>query len=302
MRMFVAGGTGYLGSALVVAARAAGHAVTVLARSDAAAERARALGAAALPGDLTRPASVAGAGEDHDVLVHVASMIGPDRVAEDRAATATLIDSARRAAAPRLVVYTSGIWALGPYRGRPDDETTPAEDPAAKSAYRVELERDILAAAGGALRTAVVRPGMVYGGKEGALAWLLDWLPRESGRPHAVVMFGDGENRWPVVHRDDLAGLVLRLGAHPSAAGVFHAVEPEPVRVRELAERLGALAGRPVEGWAIDDATARMGAIVEAAARDQHVLAPRSAAVLDWRPMRPRLMDAVPALYRELIG
>jgi nucleoside-diphosphate-sugar epimerase len=200
------------------------------------------------------------------------------------------------------MVYTSGIWALGPYRGVPDDETTPAERPASKSAYRVDLERAILAAGGGALRTAVVRPGMVYGGKEGVAGWMLDWLPAESGRPDKVVVLGDGANRWPVVHRDDLADLYLRIGAHVSAAGVFHAVEPEPVGVRRIADELGRLAGRAVVSWDVGEATAKLGAIVEAAIRDQHVVAPRAQAVVGWRPTRAPLADAVPALYREWLG
>jgi hypothetical protein len=72
--------------------------------------------------------------------------------------------------------------------------------------------------------------------------------------------------------------------------------------VRDVADRLAALAGRPVEEWAIAEALARMGPIVEAATRDQHVIAPRSAAVLDWRPRRPRLIDAIPELYRERLS
>src|SRR5262245_18745705 len=146
MRWLVAGGTGYLGSALVGDALRAGHLVSVLARSAAAADRARALGAVPFAGDLARPEGLRDVGRDHDVIVHSAGIVVPDRAAVDRAATEALIESARRAGAPRLFVYTSGTWWLGAYAGRPDGEdATPRPVPFAS--YRAALERDVIAAA-----------------------------------------------------------------------------------------------------------------------------------------------------------
>ena len=58
MHVFVTGGSGLTGPAIVAELIAAGHTVTGLARSDQAAARLQGLGAEALPGSL----------EDHQIL------------------------------------------------------------------------------------------------------------------------------------------------------------------------------------------------------------------------------------------
>jgi len=57
MHVFITGGSGLTGLAVISELIAAGHAVTGLARSDAAAARLEALGAAALSGSLRTSAA-----------------------------------------------------------------------------------------------------------------------------------------------------------------------------------------------------------------------------------------------------
>lgn len=72
MRVFVTGGTGHSGSYIIPELVAAGHEVTGLARSDAAAAAVSALGAKVRRGDLEDLDGLKEAAADSDGVVHVA--------------------------------------------------------------------------------------------------------------------------------------------------------------------------------------------------------------------------------------
>ncbi len=72
MHVFVTGGTGHSGAAIITELVAAGHEVTGLARSDPAAAAVTALGATARRGDLLDLAGLREAAEESDGVVHVA--------------------------------------------------------------------------------------------------------------------------------------------------------------------------------------------------------------------------------------
>ena len=72
MRVFVTGASGHIGSAVVPELIQAGHEVTGLARSDAAAAAVKEMGAEVRRGDLTDPASLRGAVDEADAVIHLA--------------------------------------------------------------------------------------------------------------------------------------------------------------------------------------------------------------------------------------
>jgi nucleoside-diphosphate-sugar epimerase len=292
MRVLVIGGSGYLGSAIVRALVAGGHKVTGLSRSTASANRLAKLGAHARPGSLEEPESVVRAADGHEGLIHVAAVSEPERARKDRALVFALIDAARRSGESRTVIYTSGVWALGAGGG---DEGTPIAGlvdwtpgvrlhaPARASAHRPALERDVLAAATEKVATAVVRPGMVYGGAGGLAPWLVEDLGAAAGHPGTPTFVGDGANRWSPVHCDDNAQL-YKMIVERHASGIFHAVEDQPLRVADLAQLL-ADAGKtpPPFAWDRAAAEAALGDQAEALSLDIPAATSRSRS-LGWQP------------------
>ena len=75
MKIFLAGGTGVVGTRALPALVAAGHQVTAVARSAAKAELVRSLGGRPVSVDLFDAAAVKAAVVDHDVVINLATSI-----------------------------------------------------------------------------------------------------------------------------------------------------------------------------------------------------------------------------------
>lgn len=294
MRVFLTGASGYIGAAILDAFARAGHQVTGLVGHAENAARVAARGGKPICGNLLDPASYRAAAEGHDVFIHAG--FDPARGAEaDRAAIDALLEAARAGAADRAraLIYTSGLWVLG-------ESPAPAAEDAALNptplvAFRPGHERLVLAAAGDGLRTAVVRPGIVFGGGRGIVGDLI------RGAANGLIrIIGAGENRWPTVYDRDLADLYLRVAERADAAGIFHAADESDERVNEIAEALAAHAPTPpdVRRVPLEEAQAKMGPYALAVALDQVVRSPRARA-LGWAPAVRSITGNASLLFDE---
>lgn len=295
MRVFVTGGTGYIGSAVVREFLDRGHEVLGLVRSRESEERLRRFGGEPVEGDMVRPESYLERARRCDALIHMAADYGRNQVSADRTAVETLLTAAEGGEGPEMVVYTSGCWVLGDTGDEGATERTPPTDPAEAVAWRPAHERRILGAANQRLATAVVRPGMVYGGSGGLVSELFATALEEG----AARYVGDGENRWSLVHREDVAALYLTV-AHLRARGVFHATDGSSPRVRELARAASEAAGAEgaTRSVSVEDARSEMGPVADAVTLDQVILSPRSME-LGWAPDRPPFLEHAEAVFRE---
>jgi nucleoside-diphosphate-sugar epimerase len=209
MRFFLTGATGYIGSAVLEAGLRATHQVTALVRDPEKAEHVSSRGATAVIGELSRPASYAAAAEKCDVLIHAASDAKRKQVV-DREAIDTLMAAAERRVEkglPACVIYTSGVWVLGHTQGAAKEDAP--MDPPAHVSWRPEHEALVLTGSpSGRVRTAVIRPGIVYGGARGIIGDLL-----KDARNGLLRVVGDGRNHWPCIYDRDLADVYLRVAS-----------------------------------------------------------------------------------------
>jgi nucleoside-diphosphate-sugar epimerase len=296
MRIFLTGATGYIGSAVLHALLRGGHEVTAIVRDPEKADRVSLRGVAPVIGDLAKPASYAGAAEACDAIVHTA--IDPSKRAQkvDRQAIDTLLATAgRRSAAGKrtAVVYTSRIWVVGNTQGQAAEDA-PLE-PTALDAWRLEHERVVLDGARDDIRTAVVRPGIVYGGAGGIVGDLL-----KDALNGLVRIVGEGKNHWPCIYDRDLADLYLRLATNADASGVFHANDEADERVEDIVEAIaGHVKMRPdIRHMPLAEARRKMGAYADALSLDQIIRSPRARA-LGWGPTLHSVAGNVARLLEE---
>lgn len=297
MRIFLTGATGYIGSAVLDALLRGGHDVTALVRDPEKAERVSLRGVHPVLGDLSKPTSYAAAAESCDSIVHTAYAPSKRGQKVDRQAVETLLGAAIRRASkgqPVSLVYTSGVWVLGDTAGAAAEEA-PLHPPDLV-AWRPEHEKLVLdAGRGRTLRTAVIRPGIVYGGARGIIGDLL-----KDAANGLVRVVGDGKNHWPCVYDRDLADLYLRVATRPDASGVFHANDEADERVDDIVEAIANQAKmRPdVRRVPIEEARSKMGPYADALALNQIVRGPRARA-LGWAPTLHSVVGNVARLNEE---
>ena len=293
MRLFLTGATGYVGGAIARAFRSAGHDVTALVRSEAAAAAVRRAGLAPLLGDLRRPDGFASAAAEHDVVVHAAfeyaADTGEERGAIDQRAVEALLRAAASGPCGHLV-YTSNAYLLRGLGPGVVDETV-APPVGGPGAWRLAVERRVLDAGGAGLATAVVRLGFVYGGPPGGTMPDLFATAAGAGR---VRHAGSGAARWSFVHLGDLAALYLAI-AERRAAGVFHAVDGTPLTVEQALEVVSRVAG---DGRQEGGALPAGAHTVELMEWDVAVVATRSRE-LGWAPRHTSLADGVGPAFAD---
>ncbi|MGH9371424.1 MAG: NAD-dependent epimerase/dehydratase family protein, partial [Vicinamibacterales bacterium] len=275
MRIFLTGGTGYVGGAVLEALVRGGHDVEALVRNRERAAWVQARGAHPVLGDLTDPATYADAAAAADGAIHAAFEYSARGPATDAAAIDALLRGGTR---QRFVIYTSGVWVLGNQHS-PADESTPPS-PAPLVSWRPALEERVLNAATSGLRTAVIRPGLVYGGSRGFVSDLF-----KNAADGLVRIIGTGDNRWPLVYDRDLGELYLRVAANADASGVYHANDEGDERVNDLVTAIidHATVQPGVRRIPLAEARQKMGPVADALVLDQVVRSPRARA-LGWHP------------------
>lgn len=248
-KVLVTGGGGFVGLAIVERLAAEGIETTVVGRHRYPA--AEALGAHCLVGDIRDRLFMERAAADHDTVFHVAAKAGIWGSREayfsvNVAGTENVIEACRRNGA-RTLVHTSTPSVV--FDGRSiegGDERLPySRKPLCHyAASKIQAEKKILAANSRRLKTAAIRPHLVWGPKDTQI------IPRllERGRRGTLRIVGGGTNRVDISFIDNVAAAHIlaarNLEESGTAAGeAFFVSQGRPVVlwewINELFDRLG---------------------------------------------------------------
>jgi nucleoside-diphosphate-sugar epimerase len=286
MHVFVTGGTGTIGSAVVAELLGHDHTVLALARSDDSAHALKGGGAEVLRGGLA-DLDVLRAGAAHsDGVISLA--FGRDYSTPDVLAQAVAEEGAAMAAlgeeligSDRPIVTVSGTpWVPG--RASTEADPLPTDGPVGGRARSVTALLEL--ASRGVRSTAVRMPRTVHNEGRGGFAGLLTDLARRAG---VAGYPGDGTQRWPAVHALDAAAL-FRLALESAPAGTcWHAVGDEGDAVRDIATVIGRRLGVPVESVPQEN----FGPLGPLFAMDQPASSAHTRDVLGWQPTHAGLLQ-----------
>jgi len=248
LRVFLTGGTGFIGTRLIRALAERGDHCVVLSRS--AADRWDNPRVEVLKGDPTQPGEWQSRVGDADVVVNLAGkrLVEPPHRwtdARKRQLVQSRVDSTHQLAAairaagnpPSALLSASAIGFYGDRASAMLDESAPPGDDflAKLSLEWEEAAREVESVT----RVALLRTGLVLDSNEGALAPLVPLFKLGLGGP-----WGSGEQWWSWIHIADEVGLIIFAIDH-ELAGPINLTAPNPVTVNRFAKSLGTALRRP---------------------------------------------------------
>ena len=327
MRVFVTGATGFIGFAIVKELIAAGHQVTGLARSQASGKKLTEAGAKVQLGtvedlDCLRRAAANANGAIHTAFYHKISHIplglrlrvllggAPGgivnrflmaAVTTDRRAIETIAESL--SGTDRPLVAPFGTLAMKQGKLATEDETF---DPTFFGAPRAETENTLKELASRGIRTSAIRLSpLVHGAGDHGFAAQLIEIARKK-KESAYV--GDGCNRWPSVHRLDVARLFRLALENGPAGGTYHGVAEEGIPFKDIASLIGKRLNVPVVSKSPAAAAKQFGFLAPFIPMDNPTSSRLTQERLGWKPTHPGLLadldhsdyfEAKPATRRD---
>ena len=276
MRLFVTGGSGFVGQHLVRRLVGAGHEVRALARTDSAAELVSQVGAEPVLGDLAElvnsdpPPQWTSALRGVDAVVHGAAYMafwGPDEVFRraNLGPSVALHQVAASSGVPRFVLISAASVASGSQRAPVVDERTDEGRPnIGYSRIKLETERTLLSAVTPTMTTVALRPPFIWGA---GMSTLDDFIAAVAAGRFSWI--DNGKHTVDFVHVDNLAkavGLALTRGR---AGRAYYITDGAPMPTRDFFTPLLATQGVDVSAarsvpFAL---AAPLGALLESGAR-----------------------------------
>jgi uncharacterized protein (TIGR01777 family) len=303
MKIFMTGGTGFVGTTLTRELTAKGHSVTVLMRKVEMGKNLPA-GASSLEGDPTIRGSWQERVPEHEAFINLAGSSIFTRwtdeakrsIRESRILTTKhLVEAmAPRKGKETFLFSTSAVGYYG-FHGDEElgEESPPGTDFLATLAR--EWEAEAVKAKEHGVRVVLCRFGIVMGRNGGMLGEIVPIF-----RMFLGANLGSGDQWLSWVHEQDLARIFLYLLDNRALEGPLNCTAPEPVRNREFTETLGSVLGvptflPPVPGFILRLIKGEFGSVI---LKGQRVI-PRRLLAAGFQFQYPTLREALTEILRK---
>ncbi|CAM3334766.1 NAD-dependent epimerase/dehydratase family protein [Thalassospira profundimaris] len=301
MRIFVTGGSGLIGSAIVNNLICHDHHVFALARSKTSRKMLTDLGATAIMGDITDPAAWINNLPSVDAIIHTACTFDGDMAKTDRILLDHLIPAARQMPDQVRFIYTGGTWLFpqtnphdvinesAPFAPLPDFEWMCA------GIHRVLGDDGI--------DGIIIHPACVYAtgrhGHYGMLARNIETARAEN----RVTVIGSPEVSLPIIHTDDLADLYRRALCHAQPRSSWFGVAINGVTNQRLAQLIAKHFGDndcQIETISTQTAMDRLGSWAAGLAHHQAMENQAAIRDLGWSPVHQDIAADIKSMTRPV--
>ncbi|MBN2569036.1 MAG: TIGR01777 family oxidoreductase [Deltaproteobacteria bacterium] len=248
MKIFITGGTGFVGTTLMKSLSAKGHEVSILTRSIKKGQLPME-GVAYIEGDPSKAGKWQESVAEHDSIINLAGASIFSRWSDNRkrelkesriATTANLVEAIKpRRGKETHLLSTSAVG----YYGYHEDEVLYEQSPAGMdflATLAADWEMTARKAEDFGVRVVLCRFGIVLGKKGGALGKMTPAFKLWMGST-----LGTGKQWLSWIHEDDLADIFLFLLEKKDISGPVNCVAPNPVRNKDMTAMLGKVMGKP---------------------------------------------------------
>lgn len=304
MKVFLVGGTGFLGSTLLPKLIEKRHDVTVLTRSREKMSGLESAGARGMVGDLLRPDSFLRRIAPHDAVIAIAMPeVTPRRMTEKRLKelqdkTTSMFSSsiaiAERCLCPLIVTLGTSFTTRG---AEIADESWPIERfGMARAGQQVDLLLSSVLKRGIPPLIQML-PGQIYG--HGGIFKKLMYQWMKKGKYRVV---GSGDNYIPRIYVSDCAEAYVHVLDRMPVGERFIVADDGPCTAREFADFMAACMKVPrpksVPGFVIKAVLGK--ALYETVTMNCRVSNAKAKSRLEWSPAYPTYREGLPAAIRKL--
>jgi len=248
MKVFITGGTGFVGTTLTRKLAQEGHEVTVLTRSPKG-QPAALQGVSYIEGDPNQKGPWQENASDQDVLVNLAGasifrrwsdsakkLIWDSRIQTTKNLVEALVLSKGKEA---RLLSTSAVGYYGFHGDEVLDESSPSGQGFLAALTR-EWESTAVKARDYGAHVTLMRFGIVLGRRGGALQQMITPFKWWMGSP-----LGSGNQWFSWIHEQDLVDIFLYLIKEKELSDAVNCTAPTPVTNQELTQTLGEVLGKP---------------------------------------------------------
>jgi hypothetical protein len=248
MRVFMTGGTGFVGMTLCRQLVAQGHEVSILTRNSSS-DRNSPGGAIFIHGNPTEAGPWQARAAEHDVFINLAgasifrrwTQKAKTLMRESRLLTTRNLVAALEGRKDKdtVLLSTSAVGYYGFQENEILDEGSPPGDDYLSNLAR-DWETEALRAEQYGARVLICRFGIVLGRDGGALAQMVPLFRKGLGSA-----LGSGNQWFSWIHEQDLVNIFSFLLEQKAVSGPINFTAPEPVTNTSFTKALGRALGRP---------------------------------------------------------